>query len=196
MFVASWRPLLNQKQCLCLSTARWKHDVWKRGYKFHAQSQVCYRTKAALPHAVNVVVVLLFCNGWLHAEWFVDVISWDAGWLCCRQQAPSYYPFITFYLLHVNKSTQRFNTHSTATSRTLSDIGLLSPWMNGSRCWLLPSLTCRLLSAALQCDSVMSANKSAHTHSLAFHFSTVTFFTDLLHPPQHFHAASLVLPPA
>ena len=34
VFVASWRPLLNQKLCLCLSTARWKHGVWKGAINF------------------------------------------------------------------------------------------------------------------------------------------------------------------
>lgn len=34
LFVASWRPLLNQELCLCLSTARWKHSILKRAINF------------------------------------------------------------------------------------------------------------------------------------------------------------------
>ena len=56
-------------------------------------------------------MVILFYNGWLHAEGFVEVIGLDAGWLCCRHKALSYddtgsFLFIfCFYLNHVSSAS-------------------------------------------------------------------------------------------
>lgn len=165
---------------------------------------MCSRTKAALPRAVNVVVVLLR-------------LSWTAACrvICrgdqfrCRvfmlQAAGAFILCSSFYFASFlpdsceqlpcwcsadcsKTSLSHTLTHPEARHtaepqlRTYVDISLLSPWMNGSRCQLLlrpPRLTCRLLSAALQCHSVMSANKSAQTGSPACYFSALTFFTPL-----------------
>ena len=47
---------------------------------------MCFGT---LPQVQNEALIL-FCNGWLHAEESVEVISLDAAWLCCRQEALSH----------------------------------------------------------------------------------------------------------
>lgn len=140
------------------------------------------------------------CRGRLHAEWFVEVISLDAGCLCCRQQALSYYvpAFISlhFYLIDVSSSsadavqivlkprchTPRGSTHCRATTKDLcwhQLIVTLNEWQQVPAAPQAPRLTCRLLSAALQCHSVMSANKSTQTGSPACYFSALTFFTPL-----------------
>ena len=109
VFVASWRLPLNQKLCLCLSTARWKYGVWKGAINFmHGPPGELYRAKAAEASCSE-------CGGGglvvrLRAEWFVEAIRVDAGWLCCRQRALLYYVtafffFFLSYLFHVSSSS-------------------------------------------------------------------------------------------
>ena len=98
VFVASWRLPLNQKLCLCLSTARWKYGVWKGAINFmHGPPGELYRAKAAEASCSE-------CGGGglvvrLRAEWFVEAIRVDAGWLCCRQRALLYYVTAFFFFI-------------------------------------------------------------------------------------------------
>lgn len=74
-FVASWRPLLNpESSAFAFQQARWKHSVCK-GLEIFSTVPGVLQNKGCLAHAANVVEVLLFSNGCLHAEWFVAVIS-------------------------------------------------------------------------------------------------------------------------
>lgn len=87
--------------------------------------------------------------------------------------------------------TSRGLTHCKASTPWYGLIVTLNDWQQVPAAPQAPSLTCKLLSAALQCDCVMSANKSVQTYSPASYFSNVTFFlhTHAYTPPwQHSHA--------
>lgn len=72
VFAASWRPLLNQKLCLCLSTARWKYSVRRGAVRFTLGPRCAIKQRQpALGGECSTHLVLM--QGGRHFKYYVTL---------------------------------------------------------------------------------------------------------------------------